>query len=100
MPKNMKREFKALRLTLAIVGAFIILWLPHEVGVTLVFADITGPHVTWLIYIGSSTGMINSSFNWVLYAGVSKTYQKAIKRVVTNALLSVAKFCTGKSSTT
>jgi hypothetical protein len=98
--KSVKREFKALRLTVAIVGAFMILWLPHEVGVTLQFANITGPYVTWLVIIGSSTGMFNSSFNWVLYAGVSQTYQKAFKRVLTNAFLGVAKFCSGKSTLT
>jgi hypothetical protein len=89
----MKREFKAVRLTLAILSMFIILWLPHEIGRGMQLVGNTQSYVSYLVDIGASSGMFNSSFNWLLYAGVSRTYQKTFKRLLISGASTVARFC-------
>jgi hypothetical protein len=89
----MKREFKAVRLTLAIIGMYIVLWLPHHLGRGFQLVGNTQPFVAYLIDVGSFFGLSNSCFNWILYAGVSPTYQKVFKRLLTKAFLAIAKCC-------
>jgi len=84
----MKVQFKALRLTSAIIGAYLVLWLPYGIGRGLQFVGDTRPYVTYLVDIGSSIGMFNSSFNWILYGAVSKTYQKAFRCLLMNCVQS------------
>lgn len=77
-----RREFKALYLTAVLVGAFVILWLPRKIGNVLQLAGVKQSFVADLLNIGGAFGMFNSSFNWILYGIVNKTYRKAFKRLL------------------
>ena len=80
--KSRRREFKAVYLTAAIVGAFVILWVPHILG--RVLASV-GYNPVVINYIGQAAGAIgafNFSFTWALYAAVSKSYRRAYRQVL------------------
>jgi len=81
--KSRRREFKAVYLTAAIVGAFVILWSPHILGRILASVGYINPLV--VNYIGLAAGAIGSSnfaFNWAVYAAVSKSYRRAYRQTL------------------
>jgi len=80
--KQRRREFKAFYLTAVIIGAFFVLWIPHKVGGLLQWSGCTQPFVSVLANVGEALGMLNSSFNWIIYGAVNKTYRKAFKRLL------------------
>jgi len=80
--KSRRREFRAVYLTAAIVGVFVILWLPFMLGRILASA---GYNPVIVGYIGMATGTIgtaNYAFSWVIYAAVSKSYRRAYRQVM------------------
>ena len=80
--KSRRREFKAVYLTAAIVGMFVILWFPHSLARVLV---LVGYNPIVVNYIGLASGAIGASnfaFAWVIYAAVSKSYRRAYRQLL------------------
>ena len=77
-----RREFKAVYLTAAIVGAFVILWFPNILGRVLSSVGYNPVVVNYLYLAGGAIGVFNFSFTWVIYAAVSKSYRRAYRQVL------------------
>ena len=80
--KSRRREFKAVYLTAAIVGVFVILWFPHILGRVLASAGYNPVVVNYLVLAAGAIGTFNFSFTWALYAAVSKSYRRAYRQVL------------------
>ena len=80
--KSRRREFKAVYLTAAIVGAFVILWFPHILGRVLASAGYNPVVVNYLVLAAGAIGIFNYSLSWALYAAVSKSYRRAYRQVL------------------
>ena len=80
--KSRRREFKAVYLTAAIVGAYTILWFPNMVGRVLAAADYNPVVVNNTFLIGGAIGTFNFAFAWVIYAAVSKSYRRAYRQML------------------
>ena len=80
--KSRRREFRAVYLTAAIVGVFVILWFPYILGRVLASAGYN-PIIVSYIYLATGTiGSANFAFSWVIYAAVSKSYRRAYRQVM------------------
>jgi 7 transmembrane receptor (rhodopsin family) len=77
-----RREFRAIYLTGSLVGMFVILWMPRKAANLLLLSGSTEQFAFDLLNIGGAFGMFNSSFNWILYGLVNKTYRKAFRRLL------------------
>jgi len=80
--KSRRREFKAVYLTAAIVGAFVILWFPTVIGRVLAAADYNPVVVNYLLLVAGALGAFNFAFSWVIYAAVSKSYRRAYRQLL------------------
>jgi len=80
--KSRRREFKAVYLTAAIVGAFVILWIPSMVGRVLALVGFNPVVVNYLVLAASAIGTLNFSFSWVIYAAVSRKYRRAYRQML------------------
>jgi len=80
--KSRHREFKAVYLTAAIVGAFVVLWSPHMVGRLLDSAGYSPVVVNYVALTGGAIGSANFAFAWLIYAAVSRSYRRAYRQVL------------------
>jgi len=80
--KSRRREFKAVYLTAAIVGVFVILWFPSMLGRVLASVGYNRIVVNYISLIGGSIGSSNFAFSWAIYAAVSKIYRRAYRQVL------------------
>ena len=80
--KSRRREFKAVKLTGAIVCTFVILWFPSAVGIILGSAGYNPVVVNYIHLAGGAIGVINYSFSWAIYAAVSRKYRRAYRQVL------------------
>jgi len=80
--KSRRREFKAVYLTAAIVGAFVLLWFPSLLGRILATADYNPVVVNYLQLAGGAFGLANYTFTWAIYAAVSKSYRRAYRQML------------------
>ena len=80
--KSRRREFKAVYLTAAIVGAFVVLWFPYILGHFLASVYYDPVVVGYLQVIGGATGVFNYAFSWAIHAAVSKSYRRAYRQVL------------------
>jgi len=83
--KSRRREFKAVYLTAAIVGMFVILWIPHNLGRVLGAAGYNPVIVSYIGVAGGGIGTFNFAFSWVIYAAVSKSYRRAYRKVLSRS---------------
>ena len=80
--KSRRREFKAVYLTAAIVGSFVILWIPHIMARVLGSAGYN-PVIVSKLHMGAGTiGAFNFAFTWIIYAAVSKSYRRAYRQML------------------
>ena len=79
--KSRRREFKAVYLTAAIVGAHVILWFPHMLGRVLESLDYDPVVTSYISRAGGATGAANWAFTWAIYAAVSKSYRRAYRQM-------------------
>jgi len=80
--KSRRREFKAVYLTGAIVGTFVIFWFPGMFGRVLLAADYHNQvAVNYLILVGGAIGVANFTFSWAIYAAASKSYRRAYRQM-------------------
>ena len=80
--KSRRREFKAVYLTAATVGAHVILWFPHMIGRVLE-SDGYDPVVTsYISRAGGAIGTANFAFAWAIYAAVSNSYRRAYRQML------------------
>ena len=84
--KQQKQHFKAAYLTTAIVAAFIVMWFPYVLGRTMVLTHTSVSKAAILIQVSGPIGVLNGCCNWVLYVAVSKAYQRAFKKQLTDCL--------------
>ena len=80
--KSRRREFKAVYLTAAIVGAFVILWFPNMLARFMAVAGYSRVVTDYLFETGGAFGIANYAFSWLFYAAVSKSYRRAYRRVL------------------
>jgi len=80
--KSRRREFKAVYLTAAIVGTFVILWFPNMLGRFLASIDYNSAVVDPLYQVGGAIGALNFSFSWIIYAAVSRKYRRAYREML------------------
>lgn len=82
MTKMRQRQLKAVVLTAVIVGVFIFLWFPFALyffmAVVCSPSDILGKFQD----ISTSIALSTFSFNWIIYAAISKSYQRAYKALL------------------
>ena len=81
--KSRRREFKAVYLTAAIVGAFVILWFPNLLGRILASVGFNLVVVNYLYLVGGAIGSFNFAFSWAIYAAASKSYRRAYRQMLT-----------------
>jgi len=77
--KSRRREFKAVYLTAAIVGSFVVLRFPYMLGRVLASVGYNSVLATHISLVG---GAFNFSFTWVIYAAVSKSYRRAYRQML------------------
>jgi len=77
--KSRRREFKAVYLTAAIVGTFVVLRFPYVLGHILTSAGHNQVVVSYLSVVG---GAFNLSSTWAVYAAVSKSYRRAYRQTL------------------
>jgi len=80
--KSWRREFKAVYLTAAIVGTFVVLWFPYALGCILLWAGYDPVVVNYLQLASGPIGSANFAFSWVIYAAVSKSYRRAYRQML------------------
>jgi len=80
--KSRRREFKAVYLTGAIVGAFVILWFPNVFSRVLALISYNPVVFNYLFLVGGALGAVNFSFSWAIYAAVSKSYMRAYRQLL------------------
>ena len=78
---KMRRETKAAKTLLTVVGTFILCWTPHFIGIfCFLFEDCSWPDeffavTTWL-------AMLNSACNPVIYGVMSRQFRKRFKQIL------------------
>ena len=78
---NMRRETKAAKTLLTVVGTFILCWTPHFVGIfCFLFEKCSWPDsffaiTTWL-------AMLNSACNPVIYGVMSRQFRRRFKQIL------------------
>jgi len=77
--KSRRREFKAVYLTAAIVGSFVVLRFPYMLGRVLASVGYNPVVVTHVSLVG---GAFNFSTTWAIYAAVSKSYRRAYRQML------------------
>ena len=82
MMKSRRREFKAVYLTAAIVGTFVVLWFPYSLGNVLMSVYPDSVVVGELHVIGGGIGVFNFAFSWVIHAAMSKSYRRAYRQML------------------
>jgi len=80
--KSRRREFKAVYLTAAIVGMFVVLWIPHALGRVLATVGYDPVVVGYLSVASGGIGTFNFAFAWAIYAAVSRSYRRAYRQVL------------------
>jgi len=80
--KSRRHEFKAVYLTAAIVGTFVILWFPHALGRVLESVGYNPLITSYISRAGGAIGAANFAFSWVIYAAVSKSYRRAYRQML------------------
>ena len=81
--KCRRGEFKAVYLTGAIIGAFVILWFPNVFGRLLDTLGYNSTVVDYLYLVGGALGSSNFALSWAIYAAVSKRYRLAYRQMLT-----------------
>jgi len=76
--KSRRREFKAVYLTAAIVGSFVVLRFPYMLGRVLASVGYNSVLATHISLIGVA---FNFSTTWAIYAAVSKSYRRAYRQM-------------------
>jgi len=82
MIKSRRREFKAVYLSAAIVGSFVLLWFPNVLGRILASAGYDQRVVNYIFLTGGAFGTFNFASSWVVYAAVSKSYRRAYRQLL------------------
>ena len=77
--KSRRREFKAVYLTAAIVGTFVVLRFPYMLGRVLASAGHNSAVVSYMALVG---GAFNFSVTWAIYAAVSRSYRRAYRQMM------------------
>jgi len=80
--KSRLRQFKAVYLTAAIVGTFVVAWIPHILGRILGSAGVNPVIVNYIGLVGGAVGSSNFAFSWAIYAAVSKSYRRAYRQTL------------------
>jgi len=80
--KSRRRQFKAVYLTAAIVGTFVVAWIPHMLGRILGSAGVNPVIVNYIGVFGGAVGASNFAFSWAIYAAVSKSYRRAYRQTL------------------
>ena len=80
--ESRRREFKAVYLTGAIVGAFVVLWFPNMLGRVLASVGYNPVVVSYLLQAGGAIGASNFALSWAIYAAVSKKYRRAYRQML------------------
>ena len=80
--KSRRREHKAVYLTAAIVGTFVILRVPHMLGRVLASAGYNPVVTNYIGVAGGAIGAANFAFTWLIYAAVSKSYRRAYRQML------------------
>ena len=78
--KSRRGEFKAVYLTAAIVGTFVVLRFPYVVGRVMESADGYSPVLVGYFTVVGST--FNFALTWLIYAAVSKSYRRAYRQML------------------
>jgi len=79
-------ELKAVYLTAAIVGTFVVLWFPYMLGRILASAGCSPVVVNFLAVAGGAVGTANWAFSWAIYAAVSNSYRRAYRQMLIRPL--------------
>ena len=80
--KSRRREYKAVYLTSAIVGTFVILGFPYMCGRVLDSIGYNAAVTGYIKQVGGAMTMFNFASTWAIYAAVSKSYRRAYRQML------------------
>ena len=72
-----QKQLKITRSTAVIIGSFVILYFPMNLGRFLQGIGDTSPYTQNLIDVGIATGMFNEALNWLIYGLSSRQFRLA-----------------------
>ena len=79
----LKREWKAVKIVFAIIGAFFLLWCPYFTVAAVYSYTNEKHHVpNWLIRFVWTLAYANSCCNWIIYSVMNKKTRKMLKKVL------------------
>ena len=73
-----RKEWKAAKTTLLIVGSCIVLWFPYSFGRFLQAIGNTAPFTQSFIDVGVPMGYFNHAINWIIYGVTNKNFRTAL----------------------
>jgi len=80
--KSRRREYKAVYLTAAIVGTFVILWFPLMLSRILQSVGFYPEATSYIRRVGGAMATFNYASTWLIYAAVSKSYRRAYRQML------------------
>ena len=75
--KSRRREFKAAYLTAALVGGYVVLGIPINLGIMMEIFGLNPVLVNYTKTVGGAMGTFYMAATWAIYAAVSKSYRRA-----------------------
>lgn len=82
LAKKKRKEFKATRMTAAIVCPYVIFWLPFHIGRALQASGIQQSYVTTMLDIGLALGSAIQAVDWIIYGAINKQFKQAFQRLL------------------
>lgn len=89
--KSIKSEFKAARMTAAMISSYSISWLPYFIGRSLQLYGIRAQYTQNLVDVGSALLTASISLDWIIYGLMNRSFRKAFLKILCKRNKSVAK---------
>ena len=80
--KSRRREFKAAYLTAAVVGGYVIMGFPINLGIMIEIIGLNPVVVNYTKTVGGAMGTFYMAATWAIYAAVSKSYRHAYRQML------------------
>ena len=75
---SVRKEWKAVRTTALIIGWYVLLWFPYEVGRIMQGLGDTSSAVQIINAIGLCMGLANHACGWIIYGTSSREFREAL----------------------
>lgn len=82
METGRRKEFKAARLTAALLFSVIVMWMPQHVSRILQATGNTQVYAQNLQDIGIALGLVNAATDWIIYGAMNTQFRNAFARIL------------------